>query len=140
MKLLEAFERLENEAFNINYNLNKEQWELVIFDQDFDILEEYESKYLKDLLESYLKEAVEFNRSNEPYLLEDKAKKIKINFGNTENEENIFEIILDPCFSNLNTELKDLKDLIKRLENINQGFSDLEMSASERLYPARAYL
>lgn len=140
MKLLEAFERLDNEAFNINYNLNKEQWELVIFDQDFDILEEYESKYLKDLLESYLKEAVEFSRSNEPYLLEDKAKKIKINFGNTEDEENIFEIILDPCFSNLNTELKDLKDLIKRLENINQGFSDLEMSASERLYPARAYL
>lgn len=140
MKLLEAFEILDNEAFNINYNLNKEKWELVIFDQDFDILEEYESKYLKDLLESYLKEAVEFNRSNEPYLLEDRARKIKINFGNTEDEENIFEIILDPCFSNLNTELKDLKDLVKRLENINQGFSDLEMSASERLYPARAYL
>lgn len=140
MKLLEAFERLDNEAFNINYNINKQHWELVIFNQDFDILEEYESKYLKDLLESYLKEAVEFNRSNEPYLLEDRARKIKINFGNTEDEENIFEIILDPCFSNLNTELKDLKDLIKRLENINQEFSDLEMSASERLYPTRAYL
>lgn len=140
MKLLEVFERLDNEAFNINYNINKQHWELVIFNQDFDILEEYESKYLKDLLESYLKETVEFNRSNEPYLLEDRARKIKINFGNTEDEENIFEIILDPCFNNLNTELKDLKDLVKRLENINQGFSDLEMSASERLYPARAYL
>lgn len=140
MKLLEVFKKLDHEAFNINYNLNKEQWELVIFDQDFDILEEYESKYLKDLLESYLKETVEFNNSNEPYLLEDRARKIKINFGNTEDEENIFEIILDPCFSNLNTELKDLKDLVKRLENINQEFSDLEMSASERLYPARAYL
>ena len=44
MKLVKAFEILDNEAFNINYNLNKEQWELVIFDQDFDILEEYESK------------------------------------------------------------------------------------------------
>lgn len=140
MKLLEVFERLDNEAFNINYNINKQHWELVIFNQDFDILEEYESKYLKDLLESYLKETVEFNRSNEPYLLEDRARKIKINFGNTEDEENIFEIILDPCFSNLNTELKDLKDLIKRLENINQGFSDLEMSVSERLSPTRAYL
>lgn len=140
MKLLEVFERLDNEAFNINYNINKQHWELVIFNQDFDILEEYESKYLKDLLESYLKETVEFNRSNEPYLLEDRARKIKINFGNTEDEENIFEIILDPCFSNLNTELKDLKNLIKRLENINQGFSDLEMSVSERLSPTRAYL
>lgn len=140
MKLSEVFKKLDREAFNINYNINKQHWELVIFNQDFDILEEYESKYLKDLLESYLKETVEFNRSNEPYLLEDRVRKIKINFGNTEDEENIFEIILDPCFSNLNTELKDLKDLIKRLENINQGFSDLEMAASERLYPARAYL
>jgi hypothetical protein len=140
MKLLEAFKKLDHEAFNINYNINKQHWELVIFNQDFDILEEYESKYLKDLLESYLKKTVEFNHSNEPYVIEDRARKIKINFGNTEDEENIFEIILDPCFSNLNTELKDLKDLVKRLENINQEFRDLEMSASERLYPARAYL
>ena len=140
MKLLEAFKKLDHEAFNINYNINKQHWELVIFNQDFDILEEYESKYLKDLLESYLKKTVEFNHSNEPYVIEDRARKIKINFGKTEDEENIFEIILDPCFSNLNTELKDLKDLVKRLENINQEFRDLEMSASERLYPARAYL
>ena len=140
MKLSEALKKLDREAFNINYNINKQHWELVIFNQDFDILEEYESKYLKDLLESYLKETVEFNNSNEPYVIEDRARKIKINFGNTEDEENIFEIILDPCFSNLNTELKDLKDLVKRLENINQEFRDLEMSASERLYPARAYL
>lgn len=140
MKLSKALKKLDQEAFNINYNINKQRWELVIFNQDFDILEEYESKYLKDLLESYLKETVEFNHSNEPYVVEDRARKIKINFGNTEDEENIFEIILDPCFSNLNTELKDLKDLVKRLENINQEFRDLEMAASERLYPARAYL
>ena len=140
MKLSEAFKKLDHEVFNINYNINKQHWELVIFNQDFDILEEYQSKYLKDLLESYLKETVEFNHSNEPYIIEDRARKIKINFGNTEDEENIFEIILDPCFSNLNTELKDLKDLIKRLENINQEFIELEVSASERLYPARAYL
>lgn len=140
MILSEAFKKLDHEAFNINYNINKQHWELVIFNQDFDILEEYESKYLKDLLESYLKEAVEFNRSNEPYLLEDRARKIKINFGNTEDEENIFEIILDPCFSNLNTELKDLKDLVKRLENINQEFIDLELATAEKNYPRRAYL
>lgn len=140
MKLSEALKKLDHEVFNINYNINKQHWELVIFNQDFDILEEYESKYLKDLLESYLKETVEFNNSNEPYVVEDRARKIKINFGNTEDEENIFEIILDPCFSNLNTELKDLKDLVKRLENINQEFRDLETSVSERLYPARAYL
>ena len=140
MKLSEAFKKLDHEAFNINYNINKSQWELVIFNQDFDILEEYESKYLKDLLESYLKETVEFNHSNEPYVIEDRGRKIKINFGNTEDEENIFEIILDPCFSNLNTELKDLKDLVKRLENINQGFIDLEIATAEKIYPRRAYL
>lgn len=140
MKLLEAFKKLDREAFNINYNINKQHWELAIFNQDFDILEEYESKYLKDLLESYLKETVEFNHSNEPYVIEDRGRKIKINFGNTEDEENIFEIILDPCFSNLNTELKDLKDLVKRLENINQGFIDLEIATAEKIYPRRAYL
>ena len=96
MNLSEAFKKLDQEAFNINYNFNSQYWELVIFNQDFDILEEYESKYLKDLLESYLKETVEFNNSNEPYVVEDRVRKIKINFGNTEDEENIFEIILDP--------------------------------------------
>lgn len=139
MKLSEAFKKLDHEAFNINYNINKSQWELVIFNQDFDILEEYESKYLKDLLESYLKETVEFNRSNEPYMIEDRNRKVKINFWNTEDEENTFQIIFD-VFGNVDTEIKDLKDLVKRLENINQEFRDLEMSASERLYPARAYL
>lgn len=139
MKLVKAFERLDKEAFNINYNINKSQWELAIFNQDFDILEEYESKYLKDLLESYLKETVEFNRSNEPYMIEDRNRKVEINFGNTEDEENTFQIIFD-VFGNVDTEIKDLKDLVKRLENINQEFRDLEISASERLYPARAYL
>lgn len=139
MKLSEAFKKLDREAFNINYNINKSHWELVIFNQDFDILEEHESKYLKDLLESYLKETVEFNRSNELYMIEDRNRKVEINFGNTEDEENTFQIIFD-VFGNVDTEIKDLKDLVKRLENINQEFSDLEMSASERLYPARAYL
>lgn len=139
MKLSEAFKKLDHEAFNINYNINKSYWELVIFNQDFDILEEYESKYLKDLLESYLKETVEFNRSNEPYMIEDRNRKVEINFWNTEDEENTFQIIFD-VFGNVDTEIKDLKDLVKRLENINQEFRDLEMSASERLYPVRAYL
>ena len=139
MKLSEAFKKLDREAFNINYNINKSHWELVIFNQDFDILEEHESKYLKDLLESYLKETVEFNHSNEPYMIEDRNRKVEINFGNTEDEENTFQIIFD-VFGNVDTEIKDLKDLVKRLENINQEFSDLEMSTSERLYPARAYL
>lgn len=139
MKLSESLKKLDHEAFNINYNINKSHWELVIFNQDFDILEEYESKYLKDLLESYLKETVEFNRSNEPYIIEDRNRKVEINFGNTEDEENTFQIIFD-VFGNEDTEIKDLKDLVKRLENINQEFRDLEMSASERLYPVRAYL
>ena len=139
MKLLEAFERFDNEAFNINYNINKQHWELVIFNQDFDILEEYESKYLKDLLESYLKETVEFNHSNEPYMIEDRNRKVEINFGNTEDEENTFQIIFD-VFGNVDTEIKDLEDLVKRLENINQGFIDLEIATAEKIYPRRAYL
>ena len=133
MKLSEALKKLDYEAFNINYNINKQHWELVIFNQDFDILEEYESKYLKDLLESYLKETVEFNNSNEPYIIEDRARKIKINFGNTEDEENIFELELEPYFTNSNTKLKDLRDLANRLENLNNEFINLEIRATETL-------
>lgn len=132
MKLLEAFKKLENQKFNLNYNINKQYWELVIFNQDFDILEEYESKYLKDLLESYLKEKVEFNSNNEPYYFED-YRNIYINYGNTEDEENIFELELEPYFTNSNTKLKDLRDLANRLENLNNEFINLEIRATETL-------
>lgn len=132
MKLLEAFKKLKNQKFNLNYNINKQYWELVIFNQDFDILEEYESKYLKDLLESYLKEKVEFNSNNEPYYFED-YRNIYINYGNTEDEENIFELELEPYFTNSNTKLKDLRDLANRLENLNNEFINLEIRATETL-------
>lgn len=132
MKLLEVFKKLENQKFNLNYNINKQYWELVIFNQDFDILEEYESKYLKDLLESYLKEKVEFNSNNEPYYFED-YRNIYINYGNTEDEENIFELELEPYFTNSNTKLKDLRDLANRLENLNNEFINLEIRATETL-------
>ena len=132
MKLLEVFKKLENQKFNLNYNINKQYWELVIFNQDFDILEENESKYLKDLLESYLKEKVEFNSNNEPYYFED-YRNIYINYGNTEDEENIFELELEPYFTNSNTKLKDLRDLANRLENLNNEFINLEIRATETL-------
>ena len=72
-------------------------------------------------------------------MIEDRNRKVEINFGNTEDEENTFQIIFD-VFENVDTEIKDLKDLVKRLENINKEFRELEMSSSERLYPAGAYL
>ena len=56
MKLLEAFKKLENQKFNLNYNINKQYWELVIFTDEMDIAEEYENNYLKYLLQDYLKE------------------------------------------------------------------------------------
>lgn len=132
MKLLEAFERLDNEAFNINYNINKQHWELVIFTDEMDIEKEYENSHLKYLLQDYLKQEIEFNSNNEPYYLED-YRNIYINYGNTEDEENIFELELDPYFTNSNKNLKGLKDLVNRLENLNNEFISLEIRATEIL-------
>ena len=132
MKLLEAFKKLESQKFNLNYNINKQYWELVIFTNEMDIAEEYENNHLKYLLQDYLKEKVEFNSNNEPYYFED-YRKIYINYGNTEDEENIFELELDPYFTNSNTKLKDLRDLANRLENLNNEFINLEIRATETL-------
>ena len=132
MKLLEAFKKLENQKFNLNYNINKQYWELVIFTNEMDIAEEYENNHLKYLLQDYLKEKVEFDSNNELYYFED-YRNIYINYGNTEDEENIFELELDPYFTNSNTKLKDLKDLANRLENLNNEFINLEIRATELL-------
>ncbi|PGH20597.1 hypothetical protein RN96_10495 [Fusobacterium polymorphum] len=132
MKLLEAFNKLENQKFNLNYNINKQYWELVIFTNEMDIAEEYENNHLKYLLQDYLKEKVEFDSNNEPYYFED-YRNIYINYGNTEDEENIFELELDPYFTNSNTKLKDLRDLANRLENLNNEFINLEIRATETL-------
>lgn len=132
MKLLEAFKKLENQKFNLNYNINKQYWELVIFTNEMDIAEEYENNHLKYLLQDYLKEKVEFNSNNEPYYFED-YRNIYINYGNTEDEENIFELELEPYFTNSNTKLKDLRDLANRLENLNNEFINLEIRATETL-------
>lgn len=97
-----------------------------------DIAEEYENNHLKYLLQDYLKEKVEFNSNNEPYYFED-YRNIYINYGNTEDEENIFELELESYFTNSNTKLKDLRDLANRLENLNNEFINLEIRATETL-------
>ena len=132
MKLIEALNKLNKEKFNLNYNINKQYWELVIFTDEMDIAEEYENSHLKYLLQDYLKEKVEFNSNNEPYYFED-YRNIYINYGNTEDEENIFELELDPYFTNSNPKLKDLKDLANRLNNLDDEFIDLEIRATELL-------
>ena len=132
MKLIEALNKLNKEKFNLNYNINKQYWELVIFTNEMDIAEEYENSHLKYLLQDYLKEKVEFNSNNEPYSFED-YRNIYINYGNTENEENIFELELDPYFTNSNIKIKDLKNLANRLENLDDEFRELEIRATELL-------
>ena len=67
MKLKEAFERLDNEAFNINYNFNSQYWELVIFTQNYDIKAEYKGKFLADVLKEHFKEKIDFKSSLEAY-------------------------------------------------------------------------
>ena len=94
MKLREALKTLNEKAlFDLNYNYNKDNWELTIFNKDFDIIEEYNNKLLKNILSEFLKEKIENEDSNEFWYLENGYLKFQVNFDNTDDTDNFFRII-----------------------------------------------
>lgn len=113
MKVREAIERLNKNKFNINYNCNKYEWELVIFDDENDITYEKENSYLRYLLQDYLNEEVEMKNIS---YFEDEFIKLSLNFTNFDTNDNYFEINYDDDFyTDDEIELKDTNDLIKVL-------------------------
>ena len=114
MKLREALKTLnEKVLFDLNYNYNKDNWELTIFNKDFDIIEEYNNKLLKNILSEFLKEKIENEDSNEFWYLENGYLKFQVNFDNTDDTDNFFRIeLLDTYFDN-DEKIKDLDDLGK---------------------------
>ena len=94
MKLKEAFERLDNEAFNINYNFNSQYWELVIFTQNYDIKAEYKGKFLADVLKEHFKEKIDFKSSLEAYY-QDGYRNLSLNYDNTDYSDNFLTLSLN---------------------------------------------
>ena len=71
MKLKEALKRLDQKLFNLNYSFNSQYWELVIFDNEFNILETHTNQFLKTVLENHFNEKIDFDSSKEAYYQND---------------------------------------------------------------------
>lgn len=141
MKLLEAFERLDNEAFNINYNFNSQYWELVIFTQDYDIKAEYKGKFLADVLKEHFKEKIDLKVSLEAYY-QDGYRNLSLNYDNTDYSDNFITLSLNDRYEDQHERtfiLKDINDLVNKLENLNSLFTDYEVELTEIFKEARVY-
>jgi hypothetical protein len=141
MKLSEAFERLDNEAFNINYNFNSQYWELVIFTQDYDIKAEYKGKFLADVLKEHFKEKIDFKSSLEAYY-QDGYRNLTLNYDNTDYSDNFITLSLNDRYEDQHERtfiLKNINDLVNKLENLNSLFTDYEVELTEIFKEARVY-
>ena len=141
MKLKEAFKRLEQEKFNINYNFNSQYWELVIFTQDYDIKAEYKGKFLADVLKEHFKEKIDLKASLEAYY-QDGYRNLSLNYDNTDYSDNFIALSLNDRYEEQHERtftLKDINDLVKKLENLNALFTDYELDLTQLFKEAKEY-
>nr|DAM59408.1 MAG TPA: hypothetical protein [Caudoviricetes sp.] len=141
MKLSEVFKKLDREAFNINYNFNSQYWELVIFTQDYDIKAEYKGKFLADVLKEHFKEKIDLKVSLEAYY-QDGYRNLSLNYDNTDYSDNFITLSLNDRYEDQHERtfiLKDINDLVNKLENLNSLFTDYEVELTEVFKEARVY-
>lgn len=141
MKLKEALERLEQEKFNINYNFNEQYWELVIFTQDYDIKAEYKGKFLADVLKEHFKGKIDFKSSLEAYF-QDGYRNLSLNFDNTDYSDNFITLSLNDRYEDQHERtliIKNIDDLVDKLENLDSLFIDYEIHLTKRFKEARYY-
>lgn len=141
MKLKEAFERLDNEAFNINYNFNSQYWELVIFTQNYDIKAEYKGKFLADVLKEHFKEKIDFKSSLEAYY-QDGYRNLSLNYDNTDYSDNFLTLSLNDRYEEEHQRtliIKNIEDLTSKLENLDSLFIDYEIQLTQTFKEARQY-
>lgn len=141
MNLKEAFKRLDQEKFNINYNFNSQYWELVIFDKEFNILETHTNQYLKTVLENHFNEKIYFNSSKEAYYQND-YRNLSLNYDNTDFSDNFITLSLNDRYEDQHQRtfnLKNIEALASKLENLNNLFTDYELDLTQLLKEAKEY-
>ena len=141
MKLKEALERLEQEKFNINYNYNEQYWELVIFDNEFNILETHTNQYLKTVLENHFNQKIDLKASLEAYY-QDGYRNLSLNYDNTDYSENFITLSLNDRYEDEHQRtllIKNIDDLVDKLENLDSLFTDYEINLTEIFKEAREY-
>lgn len=141
MKILQALQKLNTEKFNINYNFNSQYWELVIFTQDYDIKAEYKGKFLADVLKEHFKEKIDLKASLEAYY-QDGYRNLSLNYDNTDYSDNFITLSLNDRYEDEHQRtllIKNIEDLVSKLENLNSLFTDYEINLTERFKEAREY-
>jgi hypothetical protein len=141
MKLKEVLNKLNTEKFNINYNYNEQYWELVIFDNEFNILETHTNQFLKNVLENHFNERIDFQASKEAYY-QDGYRNLSLNYDNTDYSDNFITLSLNDRYEDQHERtfiLKDINDLAEKLENLNNLFTDYEINLTEIFNEAREY-
>ena len=141
MKLKEALSKLDKELFNINFNYNEQYWELVIFTNNYEIEKTYTSEFLKNVLENHFKEKIDFKSSLEAYYQND-YRNLYLNYDNTDYSDNFITICLNDKYEDEHHRtfvIKNIDDLVEKLENLDSLFTDYEIQLTERFKEARYY-
>lgn len=141
MKLKEALKKLDQELFNLNFNYNEQYWELVIFDNEFNILETHTNQYLKTVLENHFNQKIDFQASKEAYY-QDGYRNLSLNYDNTDYSDNFITLSLNDRYEDQHERtfiLKDINDLANKLENLNNLFTDYAINLTEIFKEAREY-
>ena len=141
MKIKEALNKLNFSKFNINYNFNSQYWELVIFDNKFNILETYTNQFLKTVLENYFNGKIDFDNYKEAYYQND-YRSLSLNYDNTDFSENFITLSLNDRYDDQHERtliIKNIEDLTSKLENLDSLFIDYEIQLTQTFKEPRQY-
>ena len=141
MKLKEALSKLDKELFNINFNYNEQYWELVIFADDYEIKVIYKSEFLKTVLENHFNTKIDFKSSLEAYY-QNEYRNLYLNYDNTDYSDNFITICLNDKYEEEHHRtfvIKNINDLVEKLENLDSLFTDYKIQLTERFKEARYY-
>lgn len=141
MKLKEVLNKLNFEKFNINFNYNEQYWELVIFKDDYEIEKTYTSEFLKTVLENHFNQKIDFDSYKETYY-QNGYRNLYLNYDNTDYSDNFITICLNDKYEEEHHRtfvIKNINDLVEKLENLDSLFTDYEIQLTERFKEARYY-
>ena len=141
MKLKEALSKLDKELFNINFNYNEQYWELVVFTNNYEIEKTYTSEFLKNVLENHFNQKIDFDSYKEAYY-QNGYRNLYLNYDNTDYSDNFITICLNDKYEEEHHRtfvIKNIDNLIEKLENLDSLFTDYEIQLTERFKEARYY-
>ena len=133
----ECLEELDKLKFSLEYRVNTSKWNLVIFNEKLEIVEELENDYLADLLFLFFKEEINYKWEKEFYNLNPLLQLFYSNCLDN-NEFNFYSIDIfyekeNRTFSE-NNKIKNLKDLEYKLLNMSDIIENFRENCNEWLY------